>query len=98
MASDVSQRFLYDANYFDTGRSRDRGRESLVHDELEPAPFADLAVQFDDGLHVADQRPLPDALEPQVVDGVAQAPDSPLERLYLVFYLSGAVRAFGQSP
>src|SRR5918995_6829040 len=98
MAPDVGQCFLYDANHLDTCRARDLGRKPIFHDELELAALADLAVQVDDRLHGADQRPFPGALQPQVVDGVVQARDRPLERLDLVFYLSGPVRALGHPP
>src|SRR5918995_232072 len=98
MAPDVGQCFLYDANHLDTCRARDLGRKPIFHDELELAALADLAVQVDDRLHGADQRPFPGALQPQVVDGVVQARDRPLERLDLVFYLSGPVQALRHPP
>src|SRR5215212_2702620 len=98
MAPDVGQCLLDDANHLDTGRPGDRIRKPFVHDQLDLALLGDLAVQFDDRLNGADQRPLPDALEPQVVDGVAQASDRPLQRLYLASYLCGAVRALGHPP
>src|ERR687897_721218 len=98
MAPDVGQCFLYDANHLDTCRARDLGRKPIFHDELELSALADLAVQVDDRLHGADQRPVPGALQPQVVDGVVQARDRPLERLDLVFYLSGPVQALRHPP
>src|SRR5215208_4687090 len=98
MAPDVSQCLLDDTNHLDTGRSGPHGRKPLVHDQFELAPFADLAVQFDDRLHGANQWPLPDALEPQVVDGVTQASDRPFERFYLVLGLSGAVNTLRHPP
>src|SRR5215211_657529 len=98
MAPDVGQRFLHNTNHLDTGRSGPHGRKPLIHDQFELAPFADLAVQFDDRLHGADQWPLPDALQPQVVDGVTQASDRPLERFYLVLGLSGAVHTLRHPP
>src|SRR5215203_1127636 len=98
MAPDVGQRFLDDASHLHTGRPGDRGRKPIFHDQLELAAFADLAIQFDDGLHGADQGPLPGTLQPQVIDGVAQASDRPLERLYLVFRLSGAVYTLRHPP
>src|SRR5215203_7182487 len=98
MAPDVGQRFLNDANNLDTCGPGDCVRKSVVHDQLELAPVANLAVQFDDRLHGTDQGSLPVALEPQVVDGVAQACYRPFECLYLASYLSGAVRALGHPP
>src|SRR5215218_4681817 len=98
MAPDVGQRFLDDASHLHTGRPGDRGRKPIFHHQLELAAFADLAIQFDDGLHGADQEPLPGTLQPQVIDGVAQASDRPLERLYLVFRLSGAVYTLRHPP
>src|SRR5215204_1967668 len=98
MAPDVGQRLLDDANHLDTSRPGDGIRKPFVHDHLELAPLSDLSVQFDDRLNGADQRTLPDALEPQVVDGVAQASDRPLEGLYLASYLSGAVHALRHPP
>src|SRR5215211_3085186 len=98
MAPDVGQRFLDDASHLHTGRPGERGRKPIFHHQLELAAFADLAIQFDDGLHGADQEPLPGTLQPQVIDGVAQASDRPLERLYLVFRLSGAVYTLRHPP
>src|SRR5215217_7600828 len=98
MAPDVGQRLLDDANHLDTSRPGDGIRKPFVHDQLELAPLSDLSVQFDDRLNGADQRTLPDALEPQVVDGVAQASDRPPQSLYLPSYLSGAVHALGHRP
>src|SRR5215218_4639902 len=70
-------------------------RKPVVHDQFEFATPADLAVQLDYGGDGADEGPLPGAFEAQIVDGFAQSPHGPLQRLYLLIRLAGTSRAFG---
>src|SRR5215203_205266 len=95
VAPHVGQGLLDHAHHLHARGPGEPHREPVVHDQLEFATPADLAVQLDYGGDGADEGPLPGAFEAQIVDGLAQSPHGPLQRLYLSIRLPGGVRALG---
>src|SRR5215218_6778586 len=98
VAPDVGQRLLDDTHDLDPHRPGERDGELPAHDQVERTPWGHLSVQLHDGFQRADERLLLGALQPQLVDGVAQTLHRPLEGLYLAARLFVAAVRFRHPP